>query len=48
MFSKIERPGVLIEYGFMSSYKDRSNLKNKNYKQELAQTIAKSIVDYFT
>ena len=48
MFNKIERPGVLIEYGFMSSYKDRSNLKNKNYKQELAQTIAKSIVDYFT
>ncbi len=48
MFNKIERPGVLIEYGFMSSYKDRSNLKNKDYKQELAQTIAKSIVDYFT
>lgn len=48
MFSKIKRPGVLVEYGFMSSYRDRRNLKDDKYKVRLADVIAESLVDYFT
>lgn len=48
MFGKIEVPGVLIEYGFMSSYKDRTNLKKENYRIELSRVIADGLVEYFT
>lgn len=48
MFGKIEVPGVLIEYGFMSSYKDRTNLKKENYRIELSTVIADGLVEYFT
>ncbi len=48
MFGKIEVPGVLIEYGFMSSYKDRTNLKKENYRLELSRVIADGLVEYFT
>lgn len=48
MFGRIEVPGVLIEYGFMSSSKDRANLKNEEYKKELSSIIADGLVEYFT
>lgn len=48
MFNKIKTRGVLIEYGFISSYKDRKNLENKTYKENLSKTIAKGIIEYFT
>lgn len=48
MFGKINRPGVLIEYGFMSNYKDRQNLKTKKYREELSEVICLGIIDYFT
>jgi len=48
MFGKINTTGVLIEYGFMSSPKDRENLKSDNYRLELANIIGESLVDYFT
>ncbi len=48
MFSKIEVPGVLLEYGFMSNYKDRKNLKNENYREKLSTVICQGIIDYFT
>lgn len=48
MFGKIDTTGVLIEYGFMSSPKDRENLKTEKYRLELAKVIGESLVDYFT
>lgn len=48
MFSKIKPRGVLIEYGFITNWKDRKNLKKSEYRTQLSQVIAKSIVEYFT
>lgn len=48
MFSKIEVPGVLVEYGFMSNSKDRTNLKKDSYRTSLATVIAEGIIEYFT
>lgn len=48
MFPRLTPPGVLIEYGFLSSSKDKENLKNETYKSDLAAVIADSIIDYFT
>lgn len=48
MFSKIEVPGVLVEYCFMSSSKDRTNLKKESYRNSLATVIAEGIIEYFT
>lgn len=48
MFSKIRIKGVLIEYGFISSYKDRKNLESSTYKENLSTIIASSIIEYFT
>ena len=48
MYGRLEVPGVLIEYGFMSSAKDRANLKKEEYRYELSTVIADSLVSYFT
>lgn len=48
LFNKIKVKGVLIEFGFISNYKDRKNLKNKVYKENLSKVISKSVVEYFT
>lgn len=48
MYGKIKQPGVLIEYGFISSYKDREKLKNDKYRSELSKVIGASLVEYFT
>lgn len=48
MFSKIDIRGILIEYGFMSSEIDRVNLSNKQYRDELSEVIALSVIEYFT
>lgn len=48
MYGKIDVPGILIEYGFMSSTKDRTNLKKSSYKIELSERIANGIIKYFT
>lgn len=48
MYSKINTPGILIEYGFLSNQRDRKNLKQDNYKRKLSQIIANGIEEYFT
>ncbi len=48
MFGRIEVTGVLVEYGFMSSAKDRTNLKKESYRIELSEVIARGLIDYFT
>ena len=48
MYKNIDIRGVLIEYGFISSAKDRTNLNNENYRINLSKVIIKSLVEYFT
>lgn len=48
MYNKINIKGVLIEFGFISNPKDRANLLKEEYKSDLAESIANSIVIYLT
>ncbi len=48
LFKNISVPGVLIEYGFLSNYKDRTNLKKESYRTELSEAIVSGLIDYFT
>ena len=40
-------PGVIVECGFLSNPHEAKNLNNKDYQKKIAQSIAKSIQDYF-
>ena len=47
MYKKLEKPGVLIECGFLSNYEERMKLITDEYQKKLAKTIANSLVKYF-
>ena len=47
MYDKLTTPGVLIECGFLSNYKERNLLITEEYQRKLAQVIAQSIVKYY-
>lgn len=47
LFDKINRPGVLIEAGFISNPNDRYKLKQESYQQKLAKNITTGIIEYF-
>ena len=44
---RIERPGVLIEVGFLSNANDRYLLKQKTYQDKVANVITDSMIQYF-
>lgn len=48
MYDKLKTPGVLIECGFLSNYKERNHLITEEYQKRLAQVIAMSIVKYYS
>lgn len=48
MFNKIKVRGILIEYGFITNYKDRKNLKEQTYRENLSKIISQSLINYFT
>ena len=43
MYKKLEKPGVLIECGFLSNYNERNKLITKDYQKKVAQVIANAI-----
>ena len=47
MYSKLNIPGVLIECGFLSNYKEKELLRTSEYQQKLAQIITKGIINYY-
>ena len=47
MYSRITKPGVLLELGFISNYTDRTNLQNKTYQIKISANIIKGIVKFF-
>ena len=40
------KPTVLVECGFISNYKELANLKNYDYQQQMALSIAFGIINY--
>jgi len=44
---RVEKPGILIEAGFLSNSHDRSLLMNEKYQEELTDKIVLGIVNYF-
>lgn len=47
MYNKLNIPGVLIECGFLSNYKEKELLKTPKYQQKLAKGITKGIINYY-
>ncbi|MET3699887.1 N-acetylmuramoyl-L-alanine amidase [Bacillus oleivorans] len=43
-----EKPGVLVEVGFLSNSIERGNLQNEAYQEMLAASIYKGILRYFS
>lgn len=47
MYSKLYKPGVLIECGFLSNAIERSKLITEEYQRKVASVIADAIVNYY-
>lgn len=45
---RIERPGVLLEVGFLSNANDRYLLKQDSYQQKIVTTITNGLLEYFS
>lgn len=43
----VDRPGVLLELGFLSNANDRYLLKSKEYQIKLSHVIAEGVLQYF-
>lgn len=42
----IDCPGVLVEAGFLSNYKEAQKIKSSEYREQIARSIAKGILNY--
>lgn len=40
-------PGVIVECGFLSNYEEAHKLKEEDYQQKIAESLAKSISNYY-
>lgn len=47
ILNETNRPGVLVECGFLSNANDREALAQDSYQQKLAQLLRESIEEYF-
>lgn len=43
-----EKPGVLVEVGFLSNPEERENLKTEDYQEKVAASIYKGILRYYS
>ena len=48
MYKKLNVPGVLIECGFLSNYKDRKLLLSESYREKLVKSIINSLIKYYS
>ena len=48
MYNKLNKKGVLIECGFLSNYRDRTNLQDINYIKKVSKLIAKSLIEFYS
>ncbi len=44
---RINRPGILLEVGFLSNPNERYLLQKKSYQDKIAEVVRKSIVKYY-
>ena len=47
MYSRIKKPGVLIELGFISNSNDRNNLQNNEYQKKISAKIIEGVSNFF-
>ena len=47
MYKKINKPGILIEVGFISNPNDNYLLRDPNYQEKLVNNIVLGIIEYF-
>ncbi|MBQ9011700.1 MAG: N-acetylmuramoyl-L-alanine amidase [Bacilli bacterium] len=47
MQRRINRPGILLEAGFLSNESERYLLQKKTYQQKIAEVVRKSVVKYY-
>lgn len=47
ILNETNKPGVLVECGFLSNPDDRSHLHDEAYQQQLAECLFDSILEYF-
>lgn len=47
LLKRIDRPGVLLELGFLSNSNDRYLLKQESYQNKISDTITNAIISYF-
>ena len=47
MQHRINRPGILLEAGFLSNANERYMLQKKSYQDKVAEVVRKSVVKYF-
>lgn len=47
MYEKINKPGILIECGFLSNDNEREKLTTSLYQEELSKIITNGIIKYF-
>jgi len=45
---RVERPGILIEAGFITNPNERYLLTTENYQNKIASTISEATIKYFT
>ena len=47
MYKQLKKKGVLIECGFLSNFKERELLKQKDYQKKIALLISEGLLQYF-
>ena len=47
MYSRLKKPGILIECGFLSNYEERNKLMEENYQELLAKVIVKGLKKFY-
>ena len=48
MYEKLNVKGVLIECGFLSNTKERTNLLKEDYQKKFVKIVARSIIKYYS
>lgn len=48
MYKRINKPGILIECGFLSNKTERNKLNNPKYQEELSTTITNALIKYYS
>ena len=47
MYQRLKIPGVLVECGFLSNYRERENLVTDTYQQKIAMAITNGVINYY-